>query len=62
MSNLTQTELEKIRKASLQSFTLSSDMKISVIDSKLRDLNSEIKRMLTKKNTSLEFAVIKISI
>ena len=43
MSNLTQTELVKIRKASLNSFTLSSKMKTTVIDAKLRKFKQELK-------------------
>ena len=54
MSNLTQTELAKVRKAALHSVTLSSDMKATVVDSKLRELAAEIKKVLAKKNASVE--------
>ena len=54
MSNLTQTELGKIRKAALHSVTLSSDMKSNVVDAKLRELTAEIKKVLAKKNASVE--------
>jgi len=54
MSNLTQTELAKIRKASLHSVTLSSDTKTSIVDAKLRELVAEIKKVLAKKNASVE--------
>ena len=54
MSNLTQTELAKIRKASLHSVTLSYDTKTSVVDAKLRELNAEIKKVLTNKDKVLE--------
>ena len=53
MSNLTQTELAKVRKAALHSVTLSSDMKAAVVDSKLRELAAEIKKVLAKKNSSV---------
>ena len=58
MSNLTQTELAKIRKAALHSVTLSSDMKGTVIDAKLRELNSEIKKVLTRKNQLIIFFIM----
>jgi len=51
MSNLTQTEIAKVRKAALHSVTLSSEMKTSVVDTKLRELNAEIKKVLAKKMT-----------
>ena len=54
MNNLKQIELTRIRKAALHSVTLSSEMKISVVDSKLRELSAEIKKVLTKKNASVE--------
>ena len=58
MSNLTQTELAKVRKAALHSVTLSSDMKGTVIDAKLRELNSEIKKVLTRKNQLIIFFIM----
>ncbi len=58
MSNLTQTELAKIRKASLHSVTLSSDTKSSVVDAKLRELVAEIKKVLAKKNASVEVLLL----
>jgi hypothetical protein len=51
MSNLTQTEIAKVRKAALHSVTLSSEMKTSAVDSKLRELTAEIKKVLAKKMT-----------
>lgn len=51
MSNLTQTELTKVRKSALHFVTLSSEMKTSVVDAKLRELAAEIKKMLSKKGT-----------
>ena len=58
MSNLTQTELGKIRKAALHSVTLSSEMKISVVDSKLRELSAEIKKVLAKNGMTIEIFVM----
>ena len=60
MSNLTQTELAKVRKASLNSVTLSSEMKATVVDAKLRELNAEIKKVLTKKNASVEVLILNL--
>lgn len=59
MSNLTQTELTKVRKAAIHSVTLSSDMKATVVDAKLRDLNAEIKKLLTKKDMILDILLIR---
>ena len=58
MSNLTQTELGKIRKAALHSVTLSSDMKTSVVDAKLRELATEIKKVLAKNGMTIEIFVM----
>ena len=57
MSNLTQTELSKVRKAALHSVTLSSDMKTSAVDSKLRELSAEIKKVLAKNGMTIEIFV-----
>ena len=57
MSNLTQTELAKVRKAAIHSVTLSSEMKISVVDSKLRELSAEIKKVLAKNGMTIEIFV-----
>ena len=62
MSNLTKTELAKIRKASLHSVTLSSDTKTFVVDAKLRELNAEIKQVLAKKNASVEVLLVNFQI
>ena len=62
MSNLTQTELAKIRKASLHSVTLSSDTKTSIVDAKLRELAAEIKKVLSKKNASVEVLLLNFQI
>jgi hypothetical protein len=62
MSNLTQTELTKFRKASLHSVTLSSDTKTSIVDAKLRELAAEIKKVLSKKNASVEVLLLNFQI
>ena len=55
--NLTSTELAKMRKAALHSVTLSSDMKTSAVDSKLRELTAEIKKVLAKNGMAIEIFV-----
>ena len=60
--NLTSQELAKVRKAALHSVTLSSDMKTSAVDSKLRQLNAEIKKVLAKKNASVEVLLLNFQI
>jgi hypothetical protein len=62
MSNLTQSELTKFRKSAIHSVTLSSEMKTSVVDAKLRELNAEIKKVLAKKNASLEVLIFNFKI
>ena len=57
MSNLTQSELTKFRKSAIYSFTLSSEMKNSVVEAKLRELSAEIKRVLTRKGMAIEIFV-----
>jgi len=59
MSNLTQTELAKVRKAAIHSVNLSSDMKTTVVDAKLRELNAEIKKQLLTKNFPITIITIK---
>ena len=55
--NLTSTELAKVRKAALHSVTLSSEMKTSVVDSKLRELAVDIKKVLAKNGMTIEIFV-----
>ena len=55
--NLTSTELAKIRKSALQSVTLSSELKTSAVDSKLRELSAEIKKVLAKNGMTIEIFV-----
>ena len=52
--NLTPQELAKMRKVALHSVKLSSDMKTSAVDSKLRELTVEIKKLITKKDAEIE--------
>ncbi len=56
--NLTSTEIAKARKAALHSVTLSSDMKTSAVDSKLRELTAEIKKLLAKNGMTIEIFVV----
>ena len=58
MSNLTQSELAKVRKVALCSVSLSSELKTSAVDSKLRQLSAEIKKVLTKKNQLIIFFIM----
>ena len=58
MSNLTQAELTKVRKLAFYEDLLTSDMKDSVINAKLRNLNAEIKKALAKKGTIVDMFVL----
>ena len=60
--NLNPQELAKVRKSALHSVTLSYDTKTSVVDAKLRELNAEIKKLLVKKNTSVEVLLVNFQI
>ena len=55
--NLTSTELAKMRKVALHSVTLSSELKTSVVDSKVRELTAEIKKVLAKNGMTIEIFV-----
>ena len=57
MSNLTQTELAKVRKAALHSVTLSSDMKATAVDARLKKLLQELKKLLLR-NGVVEVVVV----
>ena len=59
--NLTSTELAKMRKAALHSVTLSSDMKATVVESRLKELIQDIKKHLSKKDTAVEVLSLRIS-
>ena len=58
MSQLSASELGKIRKVALHSVTLSSELKTSVVDSKLRGLAAEIKKVLAKNGMTIEIFVM----
>ena len=57
--NLTSQELAKVRKAALHSVTLSSDMKTSAVDSKLRELAADIKKVLAKNGMTIEIFLMR---
>ena len=59
MSNLTQTELAKVRKAAIHSVTLSSEMKATVMESRLKEIMQDIKKNLVKKDVVLEIVCLK---
>ena len=61
MSNLTQTELTKVRKVALHSVTLSSDMKATVVDVRLKELVQVIKKYLLKKDIVVEVIGLRIN-
>ena len=56
--NLTSQELAKVRKSALHSVTLSSELKTSAVDSKLRELSAEIKKVLAKNGMTIEILVM----
>ena len=58
MSNLTQSELAKVRKAALQSVTLSSDMKATAVDARLKKLLQELKKLLLRNGVVVEVVVV----
>ena len=58
MSNLTQAELAKVRKAALHSVTLSSDVKATVVDARLKELLQEIKKLLLRNGAVVEVVVV----
>ncbi len=51
-----------MRKAAIHSVTLSSDTKTSIVDAKLRELTAEIKKVLAKKNASVEVLLLNFQI
>jgi len=58
MSQLSPSEITKVRKLADASITLKNEMKQSVIEEKLRTLNSSIKKLLMKKDTTIEIFAI----
>jgi len=59
MSQLSPSELTKVRKAILHSVTLSSEMKTTVVESRLKELLQDIKKILLKKDVVLEIVCLK---
>jgi hypothetical protein len=59
MSAISLQELEKLRKNALFSTRLSNEMKSQVIDAKVRELVSEIKRKISKPNAVIEVFLLK---
>ena len=59
MSKLSPQELEKMHKLAFYEDLLTSDMKDSVINTKQRNLNAEIKKALSKKDTTIEIFVVR---
>ena len=59
MSALSQQELAKVRKAAEESVTLSNEMKQSFVDEKIRSLNASIKKLVVKKDVTVEIFVMK---
>ena len=59
MSKLTQSELAKIHKLAEETLILNNDMKQSVIDEKIRTLNASVKKILMKKDTTIEIFVVR---
>ncbi len=59
MSGLSQQELAKVRKTAEESVTLSNEMKQSVVDEKIRALNASIKKLVAKKDATVEIFIVK---
>ena len=59
MSQLSPSEITRIRKLADASITLKNVMKQSVIEEKLRTLNASVKKLLMKKDTTVEIFVMK---
>ena len=60
MSQLSPSEITKVRKLADASITLKNEMKQSVIDEKFRTLNASVKKLLMKKGTTVEVITIKV--
>jgi hypothetical protein len=60
--NLNHQELAKVRKVALHSVTISNEMKASVVEAKLKELTTEIKKIILKKNIIVEVLIISLSI
>ena len=60
MSQLSPSEITKVRKLADASITLKNEMKQSVIEEKLRTLNASVKKLLMKKDTTVEVIAIRV--
>jgi len=60
MSQLSPSEITKVRKLADASITLKNEMKQSVIDEKFRTFNASVKKLLMKKGTTVEVITIKV--
>ena len=58
MSQLSPSELAKVRKAALHSVTLSSEMKATAVDARLKELLQEIKKLLLRNGAVVEVVVV----
>ena len=56
---LSPQEQGKIRKTAEESVTLSNDMKSTAVDEKLRTLNAAVKKLLAKKDATVEIFAMK---
>ena len=56
---LSPQELSKFRKTAEESVTLSNDMKSTAVDEKLRTLNAGVKKLLARKDATVEIFVMK---
>ena len=59
MSALSQQERAKLLKNANEHVTLSNEMKQIIVDEKIRTLNSSIKKLLAKKDATVEIFVMK---
>ena len=59
MSQLSPSEIAKVRKATLHSVTLSSEMKTSVVDARLKELAQEIKKHISKKDAFVDVVCLR---
>lgn len=57
MSNLTQTELAKVRKNAFITIAITEEMKSAVVEAKLKQVIAEVKKALVRRGSSLEIIV-----
>ncbi len=56
---ISQHELQKFRKAAVDSIIISNEMKQAAVEERLRNLASAVKRQLAKKDAQIEIFVMK---